>query len=69
MEFPIGIKVRAGKGKTAVVGEENKILVVDVKGKAEDNKANIEIIRFFSRIAGRRVRILKGLKSKRKIIG
>jgi len=69
MEFPVNIKVKAGMPKTEITGEEKGVYSVNVHAKAEDNKANIEIIKFFSKIAGKRIRILKGVKSKRKVIG
>ena len=69
MEFPVNIKVKAGMPNTEITGEEKGVYCVNVHAKAEDNKANIEIIKFFSKIAGKRIRILKGVKSKRKVIG
>ena len=69
MEFPVNIKVKAGMPKTEITGEENGAYSVEVHAKAEDNKANIELVNFFSRLAGKRVRILKGVKSKSKVIG
>ena len=69
MEFPVEVKVKPGKTKTEIINEENKILIVNVKGKAENNQANKELIRFFSKLAGKRVRIIRGMKSKNKIIG
>lgn len=67
------IVVSVGKRKTRVVKEKDGVLYVDVKGKAENNQANNEIIRFFSK--NKRfnnnfleVRIVKGLKSKKKIL-
>ncbi|MBI2499739.1 DUF167 domain-containing protein [Candidatus Woesearchaeota archaeon] len=62
------IKVNPGKRETKIIGEKNGILIVDVKGKAENNEANKEIIRFFSKKYGKKVKIIRGLKSKRKII-
>jgi len=41
---------------------------VNIKAKAEQNKANIEIIKFFSKLLKKRVRIIKGLKSREKIL-
>ena len=69
MEFPVNIKVKAGMPKTEITGEEDGVYSVNVHAKAEDNKANIELVNFFSRLAGKRVRILKVVKSKRKVIG
>lgn len=44
-----------------------KALRVNIKAKAEQNKANIEIIKFFKKL-GYDISIVKGLKSKEKIL-
>jgi uncharacterized protein (TIGR00251 family) len=41
---------------------------VDVKAKPEDNEANIEIIKFFSKLLKKKVLIKTGLKNKEKIL-
>ena len=56
------------KRKTEIVGDNEGALIVNVKGKAENNEANSEIIRFFSKKLGRKVKIVKGFRSKRKIL-
>ena len=62
------IIVSVGKRKTKIVKEKDGVLYVDVKGKAENNQANNEIIRFFSKKFKKDVKIATGLKSKRKIL-
>ena len=62
------IVVKPGKRKTEIVKEENGVVYVNVKGKTENNEANNEIVRFFSKKFGKDVRIVKGLRSKRKIL-
>jgi len=42
--------------------------IVSVKAKPENNKANIEVIKFLSKLLKKKVRIASGLKSKEKII-
>ena len=42
--------------------------IIAIKEKAEDNKANIELVRFLSKELGKRVRIKTGLKFKIKIL-
>ncbi len=71
--FPDGkvrIRVKAGARKNRIAGfdESKKALVVEVKERAEDNKANIEIIKFFSKLLKGKVRIKSGLTSKEKVI-
>ena len=68
IEFPINIKVRVNKPKTQIVSFSDGIYLIDIKEKAENNKANIEIVKFLSRLIGQRVRIVSGLKSKKKKI-
>jgi len=48
--------------------EDRKALIVDVHAKPEDNKANIEIIKYFSKLLKKKVVISSGLKSKEKIL-
>jgi uncharacterized protein (TIGR00251 family) len=43
-------------------------VVIFVKSQPENNKANIEIIKGLSKILGVEVRIIRGLKSKNKVI-
>ncbi len=69
MQLPIELKVNANKKKTEITKIENNIYHVNVKARAENNKANLELIKFFSKLTGKQVRILSGLKSKKKLIG
>ena len=72
MEFPSKFKitVKANSNKNEVLGydEIKKSYKINIKAKAEDNKANKEIIKFLSRTIGKRIVIKSGLKSKEKII-
>ena len=64
------IIVKANSPKNAIVGydETRHALKVNIKAPAENNKANIEIINFFSKETGKKVRIISGLKNKKKIL-
>ena len=62
------IIVNPKKKKTRIIGEKNKVLIVDVKAKPENNEANNEIIRFFSKKFNKQVKIVKGLKTKKKTL-
>ena len=66
VKFPLEIKVNVNKHKNEIASFDPFIL--NIKEKAEKNKANIEIIKFLSKQFGKRVRIVKGLKSKIKVI-
>ena len=46
---------------------ERKAYVVSVKARAEDNKANIMLINYLSKLLGKKVMIASGLKSREKI--
>lgn len=62
------IKVKPNAPKTEITGVEGNILKVSVKAPAENNKANIAIIKFFSKLTGKHVKIVRGLTSKTKIL-
>jgi len=67
---PFKIIVKPNSSRNEIIGydKERNAYRVNIKAKPEGNKANIEIIKFLSKLLGRRVNILKGLKSKEKII-
>ena len=57
-----------GKRKTQITKEENGVIYLDVKGKAKNNEANNEIIRFFSKKYNKDIKIIRGLKSRKKTV-
>ncbi|MBT3465397.1 YggU family protein [archaeon] len=64
------LKVKANSSKNEIIGydKEKQILKVNIKAPAENNKANIEIIKFFKKLTKRDVKIISGLTSKKKIL-
>jgi len=65
----VPLLVRAGSRKTRVVGEKNGRLLVEVREKAEGERANNALIRLLAktfRLPEDGVRIVNGLHSKRK---
>lgn len=66
IEFPAYIRVRVNKPETKIISFSDNMYLVDIKEKAQDNKANIEIVKFFSKLVGKRVKIVSGLKSKKR---
>ncbi len=64
------ILVKPNSNKTEIINidKNNKIIKVNVKAPADKNKANIEIIKFFSKLLKRKVIIKKGLKSREKLL-
>ena len=49
--------------------EENSQLKLHLTAVADDNKANLQLIKFFKKEFGWRVRIVSGLKSRNKVLG
>ena len=64
----VRIIVKPNAKKTEILGEIDGILKVSVAAPAEGNKANLEIVKFFSKLTGKRVRIVSGLTSKKKTL-
>lgn len=67
MEFPIKIVVKP-KSKKEKIEFLDGFYRVEVKEKAENNKANLAVIKLLSKYFGKQVYIKNGLKSKRKLI-
>jgi uncharacterized protein (TIGR00251 family) len=66
--FKIIVKTNAKQNKVKAFDVNRNAFLVDIKAKARNNEANKEIVKFFSRLLKKRVRILLGLKSKEKVI-
>ncbi|MBD3204075.1 hypothetical protein GF327_07290 [Candidatus Woesearchaeota archaeon] len=62
------VKPNCPKNRIVKWDENRKALRVEISEKPDKNKANIEIIKFFSRLTGKKVKILRGLTSKRKVL-
>lgn len=62
------VKPNARETRIAAIDEARNALRVDVKAPADKDKANREIIKFFSRLLKKKVSIAHGLKSKEKIL-
>ncbi len=64
------IIVRPNSPKNEIRGycSSRKALKVNIKAPAEDNKANIEIIKFFSRLTGKKAKIISGMAGKKKVL-
>lgn len=66
--FKIIVKPNSSRNEVVKFDKYKKAYRVNIKEKAEDNKANIEIIKFFSKLLKKKIKIVKGLKSKEKVI-
>jgi len=67
-KFKIIVKTNAKKNEVLGYDKIKEAYRISIKEKAEDNRANKEIIKFLSKLLKKKVRIVSGLKSKEKII-
>ena len=66
--FKVIVKPNSRKNKIAGFDKAKNTYLVQISARAEDNKANIELIKFLSKQLKKKIRIASGLKSKQKII-
>ncbi len=64
-EGKLAFKVKANASRTEVVSFDP--LIISVDEPAENNRANLELIRFLGKTLGKPVRLLVGATSKRKV--
>ncbi|MDD5086398.1 MAG: DUF167 domain-containing protein [Candidatus Nanoarchaeia archaeon] len=62
------LKPNSSCNRIAGFDNEKKAYIIEVKAPAHENKANIELVKFLSKSIKKKVRILKGLKSREKIL-
>jgi len=69
-EKTLQIVVKPGCPKSEIMGWDENInaLKVNIAAKPEKDKANAEVRKFFSKLTGKRVRILKGKTIRKKVI-
>jgi uncharacterized protein YggU (UPF0235/DUF167 family) len=67
MRFPIEVKVKTNCGMNRFILKDDKYLV-ELNAKPKNNEANIELIKFLSKEFRKRIRIIRGFKSKKKLI-
>jgi len=65
----IVVKARPNSGKQEVKKVSDSEYIVYLKKPAEDNKANIELVKLLKKHFLKDIKIIKGLKSKNKIVG
>ena len=63
------VRVKTDAPKTRITKIEQDIVFLDVHAPAQDNKANLEIIKFFTRLTKKKARLIRGLTSKEKLVG
>lgn len=62
------IHIKPNARENAIIAIKNNIINVTISAPPDKNEANIELIKFFSKLLKRQVRIIKGFKSKNKIL-
>ncbi|MBN1376769.1 YggU family protein [Candidatus Woesearchaeota archaeon] len=67
-KLKIRVKANADENKITGYDENRNVLKVNIKSPAQYNKANIEIIKLFSKKLNKKVRIKSGLTSKEKLL-
>ncbi len=67
----LSIIVKPSSPRNEVLGwdEARDALKVAIAAPPENNKANIEVIKFFSRLLKKKVTILRGLTARKKVLG
>jgi len=64
----IRIKVKPNAGKQEIIKIKKDEYKVSLREKAENNKANIELLKLLKKYFKREVKIVKGLKGRNKIV-
>ena len=62
------VKANSPKNEILDYDENRDALKVNIKAPAENNKANVEIVKYFKKLTKQKVRIVSGLKSKKKTL-
>ncbi|MBU0471814.1 MAG: DUF167 domain-containing protein [Nanoarchaeota archaeon] len=62
------VRVFPNAKKNVLKGFKDNIVLVDIAAPADKNKANLEVVKFFSRLLKKKVSIKSGLKSKDKLL-
>lgn len=66
MKINVHVKPSAGKSELTLFDETH--YYVTLKAPAQENKANMELIKFLSKELKARVKLVSGLKSKNKVL-
>lgn len=64
----ISIAVKTGSPETRITKKSGELIYLDVAASPEKNNANLEIIKFLSKMFGKKARIVSGATKKRKIV-
>ena len=66
----LNISVKANSNQNRVIGfdKEKKRMKLEIAAPAKNSKANVEIVRFLSKLLKKKIRIVSGFTSKNKSI-
>ena len=64
----LSIRVKPKAKQTKITKVESGVAFIDVAAPPEDNKANIELLKFLRRHTGRPCRLVQGAASKSKVV-
>ena len=62
------LKPNSKQNKIVEFDKEKNVYKIEVKALAHENKANLELIKFLSKSLKKKVRIIKGMKSREKVL-
>ena len=62
------LKPNSSKNKIVKFDSERNAYIVEIKAPAYNNKANIELVKFLSRFLKKDVKIIRGFKSREKLL-
>ncbi len=65
---PITVRVMPGAGATKVVSNEQGVFRIQLKARPEKGEANLELVKFLSKLVKKKVKIVSGLTSRTKIV-
>jgi len=66
--FKIIIKPNSTTNKIIGFDKRRNVYLIRIKAKPENNEANLELIKFLTKVLGKRVKIKSGFKSREKLI-
>ena len=67
-KFKIIVKPNSRENKIEGLDKERNAYIIRIKARPEDNKANIEVMKFLSKSLKKKARIASGFKSREKVI-
>lgn len=63
----IKVKIKPNSSESKII-EKGLVWKINIKAPAQENKANIELLKFLKRELKKNIKIVSGLKSKEKVL-